>query len=263
MNAPHAFVWALASLAFLSGLCAHFSKSLNASLSILNKLYLYNIMVVLTMVGKNNGETVYFEEPLPKVHFIRLISCSLYNSWHNLERVGQISFKNSGQVLASLPQGYYIVESLAKELTESFKNEAKIAVETNKPNSVLKIIRRDPDIQQISVRYALARLLGIGVTLNDISYVKKLNSPSTYFIHCDLLDKTKNFLNGKRSDVLVMFDIQGLPYAKVSYDSTPQQVLRDCSTDAHVNSITVSIKDEHGELFDFKGMPLGFELEIN
>jgi len=106
-------------------------------------------------------------------------------------------------------------------------------------------------------------LLGTGLTLSDISYVKKRNSPSTYFIHCDLLDKTKNILNGKRSDVLARFDIKGLPYAKVSYHSFPKQVLCDCSTDAHVNSITVSVQDEHGELFDFKGLPLEFELEIN
>ena len=101
------------------------------------------------------------------------------------------------------------------------------------------------------------------MTLNHITYVKKLNSPSTCFIHCDLLDKTTNFLNGERSHVLARFDMKGLPYAKVSYDSTPPQVLHDCSTDAHVNSITLSVKDEHGELFDFKGMPLEFELEIN
>jgi len=106
-------------------------------------------------------------------------------------------------------------------------------------------------------------LLGIGRNLNFITFVKQLTSPTTYFIHCDLLDKTKNFLNGKRSDVLAKFDIKGLPYAKVSYDSTPQQVLCDCSTDAHVNSITVSVKDEDGKLFDFKGLSLEFELEIN
>jgi len=37
----------------------------------------------------NNGETVYLA--LPKVHFIRL-SCSLYNSWHNLEKEGSAEF---------------------------------------------------------------------------------------------------------------------------------------------------------------------------
>jgi len=106
-------------------------------------------MVVLTIVAKNNGETVYFEELLPKVHFIRLLSCSFYNSWHNLERVGQIYFKESSAVLASFPQVHYTVESLAKELTESFKNyknKAKIAVETNKPHSVLKTTRRDQEV---------------------------------------------------------------------------------------------------------------------
>jgi len=118
-------------------------------------------MVVLTIVVQNNGETVYFEELLPKVHFIRLLSCSLYNSWHNLERVGQIYFKESGGVLASLPQGHYTVESLAKELTESFKNyknEAKIAVERNKPHSVLKITRRDQDTTEKNDKFQLVTL---------------------------------------------------------------------------------------------------------
>jgi len=106
-------------------------------------------------------------------------------------------------------------------------------------------------------------MFGIGRNLKSITFVKRLTSPTTYFIQCDLIDKTKNVLNGKRSDVLARFDIKGLPYAKVSYDPTPQQLLRDWSTYFYVKSITVSVKDEHGELFDFKGMPLEFELEIN
>ena len=50
-------------------------------------------MVVLTIVTQNNGETVYFDEPLSKVHFIKLVSCSLYNSWHNLSQPGIIYTK--------------------------------------------------------------------------------------------------------------------------------------------------------------------------
>ena len=45
-------------------------------------------MVVLTIVMQKNGETVYFDEPIPKAHFMKLISCSLYNSWHTLKREG-------------------------------------------------------------------------------------------------------------------------------------------------------------------------------
>ena len=45
--------------------------------------------------------------------------------------------------------------------------------------------------------------------------------------------------------------------------SVHQQPFRDCSTDSHVNSIPLSVRDQDGKLFDFKGMPIEFELEIN
>ena len=59
-----------------------------------------------------------------------------------------------------------------------------------------------------------------------------------------------------------MFDVKGKPYEKVTYHASPQQMLRDCSTDQFINCITLSVKDEHGVLFDFKGMPMEFELEL-
>ena len=57
--------------------------------------------------------------------------------------------------------------------------------------------------------------------------------------------------------------MKGKSYEKVTYDASPQQSLRDCSTDSHVNSITLSVRDQDGELFDFNGLPLEFVLEIN
>jgi len=45
-------------------------------------------MVVLTILTENNGEPIYFEDPIPQVHFIKLISCSLYNSWDTLKKEG-------------------------------------------------------------------------------------------------------------------------------------------------------------------------------
>jgi len=71
-------------------------------------------------------------------------------------------------------------------------------------------------------------------------------------------------LNGKRSDLLPKVDVRGKPYEKVSYNiDSPQNVFRDASTDKFINSITLKVKDENGELFDFKGLPLLFELELN
>ena len=42
-------------------------------------------MVVLTIVTNTNGETLNFQEAIPKVDFMKVVSCSLYNSWHNLK----------------------------------------------------------------------------------------------------------------------------------------------------------------------------------
>ena len=85
-------------------------------------------MVVLTIVVQNNGETIFLDQAIPQVHFMKLVSCSLYNSWHNLKSVGQIYFKDDKEVLATIPQGHYTYQSLAEELTQSlasFENKKK------------------------------------------------------------------------------------------------------------------------------------------
>ena len=222
-------------------------------------------MVVLTLVLQNNGETIFFDQAIPQVHFMKLISCSLYNSWHNLKSMGQIQLDR--KMLASIPQGHYTYQSLAEELKQSleiFTNKKGIVIETNKPNSVLKISVLDPiNGKDISLSQSLHHLINSGPTLTKITYVKKLNSPSAYFIHCDLIDRNFNFVNNKKSDLLTKIDIKGRPYEKITYEASSSQPIRDCSTSSHVHSITVSVKDEDGELFDFKGMPLEFELELN
>jgi len=58
-------------------------------------------MVVLTIVTQKKGETVYFEEPIPQAHFMRLVSCRLYNSWHNINRVEQMNLTDTRETLAS------------------------------------------------------------------------------------------------------------------------------------------------------------------
>ena len=129
---------------------------------------------------------------------------------------------------------------------------------------MLKITVWDPNInKEISVSHSLHHLINSGLTLTTITYVKKLNSPSAYFIHCDLINRNFNFVNNKKSDLLAKIDVKGKPYEKVRNDASPQQPIRDCSTSSHVNSITISVRDQDGELFDFKGMPLEFELELN
>jgi len=223
-------------------------------------------MVVLTIVAQKNGETVYFDEPIPQVHYMRLVSCSLYNSWHNLTRVGVIDIDRANVRIASIPQGNYNLLSLVKELKSSMReqhSQIPLEFETNMPNSALKITNPNHDRYPINISHALANMLGIETRLGALTYVKKLNTPANYFIHCDLIDPSNNFLNGKRSDILAKIHIRGLPYDKVTYPSLPQDVLRECSTGQHVHQITLSVKDEDGEMFDFNGLPIEFVLELN
>ena len=223
-------------------------------------------MVVLTIVTQKNGETVCFDEAIPQVHYMRLVSCSLYNSWHNLKEAGLIYVDRSSVKIASIPQGHYNLMSLEKELKSSIdekKKGIKFQIQTNNPNSALKLISPDHDRFPIMLSPDLADLMGTTTQLGAFTYVEKLNTPSSYFIHCDLIDPTQNFFSGKRSDVSAKFDIRGMPYGKFTYPSLPQEPLRECSTGQEVKQITLSVKDESGEMFDFKGLPLEFILEIN
>ena len=117
--------------------------------------------------------------------------------------------------------------------------------------------------KQINLDHDLAKLFGIGQNLPLKTIIKRLMIPTACFIHCDLIDRNNNLFNGKRSDLLAKFDITSKPYEKVRYDTSLQFPFRDCSTDSHVNNITLSVRDQYGELFDFKGMPIEFELELN
>ena len=87
-----------------------------------------------------------------------------------------------------------------------------------------------------------------------------MKSPTTYIIHCDLVDKEQNLLNGKPSTVLQTFDIKGEPYEKVFYQSGPEHVLRDVSADKHITNMALSVRDENNDLFDFNQEPLQFLL---
>jgi len=59
---------------------------------------------MLTIATQNNGETVYFEDLIPKVHFIKLIPCSFYNSWHTLKNKGSAELGDRKVSLGKIPR---------------------------------------------------------------------------------------------------------------------------------------------------------------
>ena len=193
---------------------------------------------------------------------------SLYNSWYNLAENATIIYTNivnNKSFTKNFIPGHYTIKQLAKEIQGAFPPDTVILT------TELKTIRggmtiSNPDREEITVSSNLAKLMGIDPDINGggIIDVKRLTSPSTYFVHCDLIDKKQNLLNGKPSTVLARFDIRGKAFEKVHYQTPQPHVLRDTdSGDYAVNSITLSVQDKNGNLFNFEGMPLEFEVEIN
>ena len=79
-------------------------------------------MVLLTIFKQKNGETVYLDTPIPQVHFMKLISSSLYNNWHTLKREGsaELGVEKILYLFQKYPPGHYTLESLAKVINDLF-----------------------------------------------------------------------------------------------------------------------------------------------
>ena len=222
-------------------------------------------MVILTLTTTENPHTVYFDQPIQKPSYIRLLSCSLYNSWFNLKKDGEIFYtdeknsKNSESIIL----GNYTIEVMAKTIENAFKKYGDILrIQINTPLGQM-YIKKVNEKEKIKFDKNLSELLGIDQDLKWIRYVKRMKSPTTYFIHCDLVDKEQNLLNGKPSTVLQTFDITGKPHERVFYQSGPEHVLRDVSADKHITNMTISVREENNEVFDFNSLPLQFLIEIN
>ena len=217
-------------------------------------------MVVLTVVTHSNPHTVYFDQPIPQPNYIRLLSCSC---WYNLKKEGEIALfddntENAATIIKFLP-GHYTLESLAKELESSLKKyNVKLPTETY--SAVGQMVISNPSNKNVKFDSDLAALLGIRRKLLLKTFVKRLNCPTTYFIHCDLVDKEQNLFNGKPSSVLACYDIRGKAYEKINYKSSQLNVLRDVSAEKHVKSMTLSTRDEMGNLFNFNGTNLTYEM---
>ena len=172
-------------------------------------------MVVITIVAQN-GETIFFDEPIPKVHFMKLISCSLYNSWDTLKREGSAVLsdgKGTPQKVTKIPPGHYNLESLKKLINSLFEaHYNKLEAEINIPGAVLQI-KKFGD-KKITLNRNFANMFGVDNSLELITNVKSLRYPTAYFIHCDLIDRNFNFVNNKKSDLLAKINVMGKAYEK-------------------------------------------------
>ena len=172
-------------------------------------------------------------------------------------------FNPSGSI-SKLPAGNYNLDVLAKKITNLFLNAENnhydgLIAETNSPLG--QLVLENTGESRIGLDQDFAELLETEQTLPLMKIIQRVIKTTAYFIRCDLIDGNQNLFNGKRSNILAKVDITGKPYEKVRYETASPFPYRECSTDSHMNSITLSVRDKDGELFDFKGMPFEFELE--
>ena len=129
------------------------------------------------------------------------------------------------------------------------------------------IIKANEDkIEYFALNESLFKFFNLA--FNILNYFKEfkidnVSNPRNYSINCDLIDKQQSLLNGKPSSLLACFDIRGKPYERIHYQNTHLNVLRDVSSGNHVTHMTLSVSNETNNLFDFNGMPLQFQIEIN
>ena len=222
-------------------------------------------MTILTIITNANDHTVYFEKTLERgFEYIRLISCSLYNSWYNLKERGEISFVGESGITTTkrIPPGNYTLSSIGKKLQEIFTE----GIEVKFDDASGLIIIKNPLNKNVLFDCDLTFLLGLSAgnpreRLKKQAIINRLASFNNYFINCDLMDKDENLFNGKPSTILACFDIDGKPFERV--ECSPKEItMKKITSGKYISSIRITVTDENGELIDFNNLLLRFEIEI-
>ena len=104
-------------------------------------------MVVLRICSPSNPNTINFDQPLQKPSHMRLLSCTLYNSWFNLKKRGDMTWFTTGPnkegTVLTIPPGHYNATTMGEHIDHIFKNEeVKVLTATNQPDGALVLHKR-------------------------------------------------------------------------------------------------------------------------
>ena len=72
----------------------------------------------MVVLKKRTERPIYFEDLIPKVHFMKLISCSLFNNWDTLKKEvsSKLRDKESAQeTSANILPGHYNLQAWQKK----------------------------------------------------------------------------------------------------------------------------------------------------
>ena len=183
-------------------------------------------MVFLMLNVKTNGQTFFFKVPISNPRFIRLASCSLYNSWHTLKQRGALFYKVGNKTNKEfIRPGHYNEDGIMKMLKKAFSDNP-LFISTHSPTHTLTIGKNENDED-------LAKVLDISSKeMTNEQFISRLSFPKSYYIHCDLVRKDLNLHNS---------EISGNPQERVTYPQNFQN--NSCHTEPlqFANTVTLTV----------------------
>ena len=156
-------------------------------------------MVILKFITTANPQTFFLDRQIEDPRRIRLLSCSIFNSWNTLKRDGSMSYKDlfRSEVIHAgnkISRGHYSPETLASALMKSLGEEAPLKITV--PNgSVGLLFEKSVETARVSFDKDLAEIFSISENRRrhieqQTLFIPRLNHP-TIFVHCDLVDREK------------------------------------------------------------------------
>ena len=124
------------------------------------------------------------------------------------------------------------------------------------------ITLKNPDSLKLKFSPSFVDFLGVPGIVESDATISNLKAKFVMYVHCDLVDPARNLLNGKKSNLLVLFQGFNPCFSQMSYHSSNRSDFRCASTSRNVRSVTLSVKDEDGELINFCNQKFYFELII-
>ena len=193
--------------------------------------------MIVFLNSDQNPFITYFSPPI-KARKVRLVSCSLYNSWHNL--IGGVVTKGGTQ--HKIPDSHYKPQTLAKELAKH-----DVSLTTGLPHEWGLNTGSN-----VTLNAPLTHLLGLKKVNNINTFHWK--SPYNYEIHCDLV---QSYDDGKLSHVMTKFPPKGNPFDLVEY----RPISLDYDICDLVTEVNITVKVD-GKVVDFNRHQISLVLEF-
>jgi len=193
--------------------------------------------MILFLESDKNPFSITLNTPLVGVSQVKLLSCSLYNSWYNL--IGGIVMTKNGS--NKIPDSHYTPVSLSAELAKH-----GYTLTTGLPH-------------EMAIRHNITNFTAPVGILGTLLGVKQITTtatpvhwkvPNPYTIHCNLV---QSYDNEKKSDILAKVNPIGKPFDLVEY--FPKLHYK---SDTIVSTISIDVSDG----LDFNERKLQFVLEI-